>query len=162
MSVLRFGVYVDELDDVFREIEVRGDQFFQDFHLAIAQAYKISTKEQASFFVSNNRWQKINEITLGTGSVFEQAINGLETKIEAVLPAGATKLIYFNEDASDYTFLIQIEDLKDEADPKKKYPAVVRSKGTLSASGPLDGLFDEEMGYNEDDYSDFGMDDEGS
>lgn len=161
MSVFRLGVYVDELDDVFREIEVKGDQLFQDFHLAIVQAYKLNAKEQASFFVSNNRWQKINEITLGTGSVFEDAIDGQETKIEAVLPASATKLIYFNEDASDYTFLIQIEDLKDEADPKKKYPAVVKTKGSLSGGG-LDSLFDEDMGYDEDDYSDFGMDDEGA
>ena len=156
MSVYRFGVYVDELDDLVREIELKGEHLFQDFHLAIVAALKISVKEPASFFISNNRWQKINEITLGQSSVFETAFDGLETKIDAVIPMNGTRLIYFNEDIPDYTVLIQVEDIHDNVDAKKKYPVLVKSKGSLS--GNAGGIFDEDMGYDEDEYSDFGLD----
>lgn len=156
MSVFRFGIYVDELDDVFREIDIKGSQLFNDLHLAIAASFKLNLKQQASFFISNNRWQKINEITLGHSSVFETAFDGQKAKIEEVLPSNGDKLIYFSEDAIDYTFLIQIEELFDSEDTRKTYPTVVKSKGSLSGSSG--NIFDVDMGYDEEDYGGFELD----
>ncbi len=156
MSVFRFGIYVDELDDVFREIDIKGTQIFNDLHVTIANSFKLDLKQQASFFISNNRWQKINEITLGHSSVFETAFDGQKAKIEEVLPANGSRLIYFSEDATDMTFLIQIEEIFEMEDAKKTYPVVVKSKGTLSGSSG--GIFDADMGYDEEDYGGFELD----
>lgn len=156
MSVYRFGVYVEEFENVFREIDIKGTQVFMQFHEAIAKSYQLDLKQSASFFISNNRWQKLNEITLGHSSVFENAFDGEEAKIEDVLPANGDKLIYFSDDQPDYTFLIQIELIEDNEDADKTYPVVVKAKGKLDSSAR--GIFDADMGYDEADYGDFGMD----
>lgn len=156
MSIFTIGVYVDELEDVVREIEVKGTQTFNDLHVAIANSFKLNLKMQASFFVSNSRWQKLNEITLGHSSVFENAINGMKDSIGSVLPEKAKQLIYFNEDAADYTILLIIEKVTDKENPAKTYPAVVTSKGSLSGSSG-ENFFISDFGINEGDL-DEGMD----
>ncbi|MDX2003432.1 MAG: hypothetical protein SFW35_13435 [Chitinophagales bacterium] len=152
MSILRLGVYIDEVEDVFREIEVKGEQKFIDLHEAISKSFQFKKKAQASFFVSNSRWQKLNEITLGHPSVFDKALNGLEISIESILPGTAKHLVYFNDEFSEYSFLIQIENPNVKEDGKKTYPAVVAAKGKLS-QGFGGNIFTEDLGLNEDDLS---------
>lgn len=156
MSIYTIGVYVDELEDVVREIEIKGTQTFADLHQAIAKSFKLNLKMQASFFVSNTRWQKLNEITLGHSSVFENAINGMKDSIASVLPETTKYLVYFNEDAADYTILILLEKVTEKENPGKTYPALVTAKGSFSGSGQ--SFFISDFGINEDDLDVEGMD----
>lgn len=156
MSIYTIGVYVDELDDVVREIEIKGTQTFNELHVAIANAFKLNLKMQASFFVSNARWQKLNEITLGHSSVFENAINGMKDPIASVIPETAKHLVYFNEDVADYSILVLLEKISDKENPAKKYPAVITAKGSLSGSG--ESFFVSDFGINDDDLDAEGMD----
>lgn len=149
MSVYRIGIYVDEDDDVYRYIDIKGSQKFIDLHQAISKSFGLGNKH-SSFFISNKRWQKLNEITLGFKSVFETAIDGVETSIEAILPGQATNLIYFNEDAEEYSFLIQIEDIIDKEEKGKTYPVVVESKGRIDSDR---NIFKEDFGVDMDDFS---------
>ncbi|CAN5148645.1 hypothetical protein BH09BAC1_BH09BAC1_16830 [soil metagenome] len=155
MSIYTFGVYVDELEDVVREIEIKGTQTFNELHQAIAKSFKLNLKMQASFFVSNSRWQKLNEITLGHSSVFENAFNGMKDSIESVLPEKGKHLVYFNEDAADYTILILLEKVTDKENPSKTYPAIVTAKGSFSGSGQ--SFFVSDFGINEGDLDIEGM-----
>ena len=51
-------------EDVIREIEISEDQTFEDFHDAIKKAFNFSGKQMASFYISNDEWEKGLEIAL--------------------------------------------------------------------------------------------------
>lgn len=156
MSILRLGVYVEELEDVYREIALKDTQTFVEFHEAIVKSFQLKKKVASSFFVSNNRWQKLNEITLGYSSVFDKAINGAEVSIGSVLPSTTKYLVYFNEEISGYTILVQLEGITDKEEKGKTYPAVVASNGSLSLGFGGNNIFSEEeddLGINDDDLS---------
>lgn len=129
MKVIRFEIQVEELDDVSREIELKATHTFKDLSDAIIEAFKIKATRGASFFTCNNKWQKLNEITLGRESRFEKPINGLKTSVEKLLK-NTNRFIYFSEDVPDYTFLMGAEQKESKADPKK-LPRIVKSTGNL-------------------------------
>ena len=129
MKIIRFEIQVEEVDDVIREIEVKPSQTFKDLSDAILQAFNIKATRSTSFFTSNNKWQKLNEITLGKESRFEKPINGLKTAVEKVFK-DTNRFAFYAEDAPQYTFLMAAEEKESKADPKK-FPRVARSIGNL-------------------------------
>ncbi len=132
MKVIRFEIQVDELDNVLREIEIKPSHTFKDLSDAILEAFGIKATRGASFFTSNNKWQKLNEITLGKDSRFEKPVNGLKTSIEKVLKDNS-RFVYFSEDAPQFTFIMAADEKESKTDPKK-LPRVVRSEGILPAA----------------------------
>lgn len=74
-----------------------------------------------------------------------------------MVPETAKHLVYFNEDASEYTILILLEKVTDKENPGKTYPVVVTSKGSLSGSSG-ESFFVSDFGINEDDLDAEGMD----
>ncbi|MGN6569393.1 MAG: IS1096 element passenger TnpR family protein, partial [Flavipsychrobacter sp.] len=63
MPLLRFRVYWEEDDQVYRDIEIRTDQTFLDLHTVIIKAWEFDGKHAASFYESNDRWTKGREIS---------------------------------------------------------------------------------------------------
>ena len=49
MPLLRFRVYWEEDDQVYRDIEIQSGQSFLDLHQAINKAYEFDGKHSASF-----------------------------------------------------------------------------------------------------------------
>ncbi len=129
MKILRFEIQVEEVDDVIREIEVKPSHTFKDLGDAILEAFKIKSTRGASFFTCNNKWQKLNEITLGKESRFEKPINGLKTTVEKVLKE-TTRFSFYTEDAPQFTFMMAAEEKESKADPKK-FPRIANSIGNL-------------------------------
>ena len=64
MAVYRFKLFIEDNEDIYREIEILSGQSFEDFHNTIQEAYKFDKKHAASFFVSDDYWRKDQEITL--------------------------------------------------------------------------------------------------
>lgn len=64
MAVYKFKIFVEDNEDIYREIEILSGQTFENFHDAIQEAYKFDKKHSASFFVSDDYWRKDQEITL--------------------------------------------------------------------------------------------------
>ena len=64
MAVLKFRIYFEEDDSVYRDVAVRHTQTFQDLHGIILKAYEFDSKHQATFYRSNDHWQRGKEITL--------------------------------------------------------------------------------------------------
>lgn len=129
MKVIRFEIQVDELDNVLREIEIKPSQTFKDLSDAILATFGIKATRGSSFFTSNNKWQKLNEITLGKDSRFEKPVNGLKTSIEKVFKDN-NRFIYFTEDAPQFTFIMAADEKESKADPKK-FPRLAKSAGAL-------------------------------
>lgn len=145
MKVFRFEIQVEEVDDVVREIEMKSTHTFKDLSDVILEAFKIKATRGASFFTSNNKWQKLNEITLGKESRFEKPINGLKTSIEKMMKE-TTRFTYYSEDAPQFTFMMAAEEKESKADPKK-FPRIAKSVGELPGPSTkkdfTDSIFDD-------------------
>ena len=148
MKIIRFEIQVDELDNVFREIELKPSQTFKELNDAIIDAFGIKVERGSSFFTSNKKWQKLNEITLGKDSKFEKPINGLKSTIEKVFK-DINRFIYYCEDVPQFTFLMAADEKESKADPKK-FPRFVKSEGNLpdlkSKKRFTDNIFADDFG----------------
>ncbi|GIV33394.1 MAG: hypothetical protein KatS3mg031_0929 [Chitinophagales bacterium] len=129
MKVIKFEIQVDELDDVVREIEMKPDNTFKDLHSLLQKTFGIKGERGASFFISNKRWQKLNEITLGRESRFERSIDGLKTPVDKILNE-TDRLIYSSDDVPQFTFLMAAQEA--EAPVKaQSLPRITRAEGNL-------------------------------
>tara|TARA_B100001758_G_C18388302_1_gene601411 strand:- start:1361 stop:1915 length:555 start_codon:yes stop_codon:yes gene_type:complete len=66
MPGLKFRILLDSKDkqEVFRDILIKDTDNFESFFNAIIQSFNLSGKEMASFYVSNDNWDKGQEISL--------------------------------------------------------------------------------------------------
>ena len=64
MAILKFRVYFEEDDSIYRDVAVRHTQTFLQLHQVILKAYEFDSKHQATFFRSNDHWQRGREISL--------------------------------------------------------------------------------------------------
>ncbi len=64
MAILKFRVYYEEDDSIYRDVAVRHTQSFLHLHQVILKAYEFDSKHQATFYRSNDHWQRGREISL--------------------------------------------------------------------------------------------------
>ena len=64
MAVLKFRIYLEEDDSVYRDVIIKHTQNFQDLHFAILKSFEFDNKHQATYYRSNDNWQRGREISL--------------------------------------------------------------------------------------------------
>ena len=65
MYTYKFRLFFDEVEDFVRDFELLSEHSFLDFHNLIVQSINgLDGKELASFYICDNQWNKIKEITL--------------------------------------------------------------------------------------------------
>jgi len=64
MTILKFRIYFEDDDSIYRDIAIRHTQSFRDLHDIILRSYEFDNKHAATFFRSNDHWQRGREITL--------------------------------------------------------------------------------------------------
>ncbi len=64
MIIYKFKTSFEDYDDFLREIELRADQTFEDFHQAILGNLGLDPGMLASFFICDHRFRKQKEIQL--------------------------------------------------------------------------------------------------
>ena len=62
--IFKFLILSDEVDNFKREIKIDADATFLDFYKTILDCTGFSDKEMASFFLCDEKWRKMQEITL--------------------------------------------------------------------------------------------------
>ena len=139
MAIYKLRVVLEENDDVYRDIEIKSGQTFEELHEAIQEAYKFDKKHAASFFVSDDLWRKGQEITLRKEDLPLDEIDirkkadpkklMAETKIAKYIEQPRQRFVYVFDPAVQWSFLIEL--IKIDADnPKTKYPVCVKTVGT--------------------------------
>lgn len=131
MAILKFRVYFEEDDSIYRDIAIKHKQTFAELHAAILKAYEFDNKHQATFYRSNDNWQRGREISLEVYNKTYKATPLLmqETTIASEIKDPNQKFIYEYDFAKHWTFLISLINVSKEEDPKKTYPATVRTEG---------------------------------
>lgn len=139
MAVYRFKVSYEENDDVFRDIEIKSGQTFEDFHVIIQKAFNFDAKHAASFFVSDDFWRKNQEITLRKEDLplDEEEIRKkvepkklmAEIKIAKYIEQPHQRFVYVFDPNVQWTFLIEMIKISVQESPKIIYPFIVKSEG---------------------------------
>jgi hypothetical protein len=142
MPLLRFRVYWEEDDQVYRDIELRTGQTFLEFHKVILQAYEFDDKHQASFFDSNERWDRGMEISseVLVNKKDAPALSMMKTPVSALVVKPDHKFVYEYDRAKKWLFQVELIGITNEENPKKTYPLVFRKEGIGPSQYGVKGL----------------------
>jgi hypothetical protein len=131
MAILKFRAYFEEDDSVYRDVVIRHSQSFFDLHEAILKGYEFDGKHDATFYRSNDHWQRGREISLQKYEKPYKAPPLLmkETTIGSEIKDTNQKFIYVYDFNKNWTFLVELINVSKEENPRMTYPAVIRKEG---------------------------------
>jgi hypothetical protein len=131
MAILKFRVYFEEDDSVYRDIAIRHVQHFSDLHHTILKSFEFDSIHKATFFRSNDKWQRGREISLEKYEKEYKADPLLmtETPIGTEIRDPNQKFVYVYDFVRNWTFLVELISVSKEENAKLTYPLAVRSEG---------------------------------
>jgi hypothetical protein len=154
MAILKFRIYLEEDDSVYRDIAIRHTQLFLNLHQTILKAYEFDNKHQATFYRSNDSWQRGKEIT------FEKY--NKDYKVEPLLMQNTTigseifdpnqKFIYVYDFIKNWNFQVELINVSREENPRLEYPAIVRTEGIGPSQYGTRGLIGDKLTEVEEKY----------
>lgn len=62
--IYKFRLLSNEVREFIRDIELSSEQTYYDFHKALTNAFQYDDTQIASFYITNQNWEKTHEITL--------------------------------------------------------------------------------------------------
>ena len=131
MAILKFRIYLEEDDSVYRDIVIRHTQNFQDLHFAMLKAYEFDSKHKATFFRSNDHWQRGREISFEHyDKIYVVApLLMAEVIIGSEIRDTNQKFVYEYDFEKHWVFLVELINVSKEESSKIVYPSVSRSEG---------------------------------
>ena len=170
MAILKFRVYYEEDDSIYRDVAIKHTQSFTDLHGVILKAYEFDSKHQATFYRSNDNWQRGREIT------FEKYDRNYtvppllmkDTTIGSEIRDPNQKFVYVYDFAKNWSFLVELINVSKEESSKLEYPGVVRKEGIGPSQYGVKGLVGDKLTEVEEKYDltrgaeGFGVEGEGS
>lgn len=130
-TVYRFRVSFEEHDDVYRDIEIRSNQTFEEFHLTIQASINFDASKPASFIMSNDYWIKGQEIALEPKKDKDGTSIPLmsEARLNEYIADPHQKILYVSDYDANWSFQIALIKLLPSADEKINYPVCVKTQG---------------------------------
>ena len=127
----KFRLLSDEVKDFVRDVELLSDQTFYDFHRILTYDLHYDKSQIASFFVSNENWEKLTEITL-----FDMSEEGERkdvhvmdrTRIDEFIKQPRQRLLYVFDFFNERLFFIELIHISEKKE-KTAYPRISLSNG---------------------------------
>ncbi len=154
MAILRFRIYFEEDESVYRDVALRHTQTFFDLHQAILKAFEFDNKHAATFFRSNDQWQQGREISL---EVYDKPYKAppllmADTKIASEIKNPNQRFLYLYDFVKEWNFLIELINVSNEEDPNKEYPATLRVSGLAPSQYGTKSMLGEKFADIEEKY----------
>ena len=156
MAVLKFRVYWEEDDVIYRDVLVKHSQNFADLHQIILRAFEFDQKHDATFYRSNDIWQRGREISK---EVYEKEYKVPpllmeETLIGSEIIDTNQHFVYLYDFVKSWSFLIElIQVIKNaDADMSLEYPLVSRIEGVGPMQYGTKGMLGEKFADIEEKY----------
>ncbi|MDG1913067.1 MAG: hypothetical protein P8I55_00585 [Crocinitomix sp.] len=116
MSSYKFRILIDteKDEDIFRDIIINPTDSFEVFYRAIIASFDFVGKELASFYVSNDNWDKGHEIALmdmGLGNDLNAPFIMIDTPISTVVRTKGQKLVLVYDFLKMWCFLIELVEI---------------------------------------------------
>jgi Plasmid pRiA4b ORF-3-like protein len=137
MAILKFRVYWEDDDAIYRDVLVKHTQNFLSLHEIILKAFEFDQIHAATFYRSNDIWKRGREISKEVYDK-EYVVPPLimsETAIGTEIIDTNQHFIYVYDFSKAWTFLIElIQVIKNaDADLTLEYPIISRTEGV----GPM-------------------------
>lgn len=154
MAILRFRIYWEEDDSVYRDIVIKHTHTFADLHHEILRCYEFDNKHKATFYRSNDKWQRGKEITLEKYDKQYAAPPLLmsETTIGSEIKDTNQKFIYLYDFNKNWTFMVELINVNKEESSKVSYPSCIRTEGIGPSQYGTKGLISEKLSEIEEKY----------
>ncbi|HTN18210.1 MAG TPA: hypothetical protein VL092_11045 [Chitinophagaceae bacterium] len=141
MPLLKFRVYWEEDDLIYRDIEIVSSQTFFDLHTAIIKAYDFDGKHTALFFESNDKWERFrvfsSEVTANKKDA--PALSMSKTPVSALVAVPDQKFIYEYDPVKKWTFLVELIGISNDINERKTYPLCSRKEGMAPSQYKIGG-----------------------
>jgi hypothetical protein len=154
MAILKFRIYFEEDESIYRDVAIRHTQTFLELHESILRAYEFDNKHKATFFRSNDHWQRGREISLEKYDKEYKAppLMMEETSIGSEIRDPNQKFVYLYDFNKNWTFLIELINVSKEENPRLSYPSLMRSEGIAPSQYGTKGLLGEKFADVEEKY----------
>ncbi|MBG15426.1 MAG: hypothetical protein CL853_03635 [Crocinitomicaceae bacterium] len=172
MKAYKFRVVIDIEEDVFRDIVILENQNFEQLHHSIIHAFGFEGDQMASFYMSDEQWEKGEEIGLMDMSFGEESgpLSMKEVQIGSKIENQHQKILYVYDFLRMWIFYLELIDVfeenSDDAYPhvslnfgespeesSKDIPDLLDGMTTSSSiEDELNDVFDE---FSDDEFGDF-------
>lgn len=154
MTILKFRVFFEEDDSIYRDVVIRHSQTFFELHEVILKAFDFDSKHKATFYRSNDNWQRGKEITL---EVYDKEYKApplimKETTVGSEIRVPGQKFIYNYDFNKNWNFLIELINVNKDENPKLSYPITVRTEGIAPSQYGTKGLLGDKFAEVEEKY----------
>jgi hypothetical protein len=170
MHIYRFRILLEENDQFFREIDVKANQTFEDFHNTLVATAGFDNQEMASFYICDSKWNKQQEICLCDMALTEEDADKPfdeeeeeeektiakkqripikcmnESRLKDMIIDPHQRMIYVYDFLRMYTFYIELYKIL-SAENGIQYPHIVKSVGKIQhapSSAAIGEVDDEE------------------
>lgn len=155
--IYQFQIISQETQNFRLEVALDEKHSFFDFHSIIQKSVGFESDQLASFFVSNNRWKKLVEI-----SMLDLGINGAafyimqKTKLRDLLQNVGQQLIYTFDFLNDRSFFIELTGIIMEKNLNEPLVALKRGDAPVQVLGEEKVELETGSLQEEEVYMDFG------
>ncbi len=120
MAIYKLRVFLEDDENIYRDIEVKQNQSFSLLQPVINEAFGQKKNKDAIFYKSDESWKKVKKIS-----------DPVTTSIVDIVEHPHQKMIYEIPHSFFGDFYIELIDIKPNGKPKTKYPHCIKSSGLL-------------------------------
>ena len=142
MAILKFRVYWEDDDSIYRDVVIRHTHTFADLHSTILKSYEFDSKHKATFYRSNDNWLRGREISLEKYDKEYKAPPLImnETTVGSEIRDTNQRFIYVYDFNRNWNFHVELINVSKEENPKISYPSTVRVEGIAPSQYGTKGL----------------------
>ena len=138
-------IHLEYKEDVIRDIEISSTSNLEELHYAIITAFELEKNELASFYMTNEDFELLQEIPLLSIDEEENPMLRMnEVIISSILTKQGSQLLYVYDFMKMWRFLITLTEKKEEIISK---PKCVKSVGEMPEDAP-EITFEEEKEFD--------------
>ena len=154
MAILRFRIYWEDDESIYRDVAIRHTQSFFDLHSCILKSFEFDIKHKATFYRSNDQWQRGREISLEKYDKEYKAAPLImaETLISSEIKNPNQKFIYEYDFNKYWHFMVELINVDKEENIKLTYPCCIRTEGIAPSQYGTKGLIDSRLAEMEEKY----------
>ena len=154
MAVLKFRIYFEEDDSIYRDVVIKHTQTFLQLHQVILKAYEFDNKHQATFYRSNDNWQRGREISLAQYDKPDKVAPLLmeNTAIGTEIKDPNQKFVFVYDFVKNWSFLVELISVSKEESSKIDYPAMIKSEGIAPSQYGTKGMAGDKLTEMEEKY----------
>ncbi len=154
MAILRFRTYWEEDESIYRDVAIRHTHTFFDLHEAILKSYEFDNKHKATFYRSNDSWQRGREISLEKYDKPYPAepLIMSEVPINTEIKGPNQKFIYEYDFNKNWHFMVELINVDKDENKKLTYPCCIRTEGIAPSQYGTKGLVDKRLAEMEEKY----------